>query len=291
MDYSAAMRRCLELADRGRGAVGNGALVGSVLLRRGAIVAEGFHAAWGRAHAERALLEAFSSDVEPEDVLVVNLEPCCHHGKTPPCIDILLQRGVRRVVVGMADPDPRVAGKGIALLRSAGVAVEGPVLPELCYRANRGFVSVRTTGRPWITLKRAQTPDGRVANPDGSPLKITSSAQDVWAHTRLRATHDAILIGVGTALCDDPSLNTRFAQLLPQENAPIQPWRIVLDRELRLPPTAKLATDAHRARTIVVHAPEASADRASALAAAGADQRAGLKIEAHAVAPAPNTSG
>jgi len=223
-------------------------MVGAVLVRGSEIVAEGFHAGFGEAHAERALLEAFAGAVLPEDTLCVNLEPCCHHGKTPPCTDALISRGVKRVVVGMRDPDPRVAGKGIALLRAAGIDVRGPVFPVPCARFNRGFVSVRGRGRPWITLKSASTRGGRVANPDGSFLKITSAAQDAWSHTWLRATHDAILVGVGTVVADDPHLDTRFDE----RKRGLQPWRIVLDPRLRIPLAARVVSGTAAGRMMIV---------------------------------------
>lgn len=241
------MRRCLELAEQGRGLIGNGALVGSVLVRDGKIIAEGCHEAFGKAHAERELLENFTQEIKATDILYVNLEPCCHTGKTPPCTDIILERGIKTVVYGLRDPDVRVGGQGLAVLRDHGVNVIGPVIPEECARLNRGFLSVRTKNRPWITLKSAQMSNGRIANADGSPLTITSPEQNEWSHNNLRATHDAILVGVGTILHDDPQLTTRFA-----ENPP-RLLRIILDPHLRIPETAKVLTDDKRTDTIIVY--------------------------------------
>ena len=245
------MRRCLELAKQERGQVGNGALVGSVLVRDGAVIAEGFHAKFGEPHAERNLLENFSGDVEADDVLFVNVEPCCHHGKTPPCTDIIIERGVKQVVVGMVDPDPRVRGEGIKKLRDAGISVTVPVSLVECERLNRGFIAVRTQGRPWVTLKSAQTRDGEIASTDGSPLKITTEKQDRWSHTWLRSTHDAILVGVQTVIADDPLLDAR----LDAEGGGRQPWKIILDAKLRIPLTARVVAARNAERTIVVHAP------------------------------------
>ncbi len=254
------MRRCLELAARGRGKVGNGALVGAVLVRRGKIVAEGWHEGWGMAHAERMLIQnlceknerALKSEEKPvqkidaEDVLYVNLEPCCHHGKTPPCTDIIIESGVGTVVYGMHDPDPRVSVEGIARLSAAGVRVIGPVLETECMRLNRGFISARTKKRPWITLKKALMPDGSIANPDGSPRKITTDDQDHWAHEFLRARHDAILVGVGTIIRDDPQLNIRFVR----NNPPL--LRLILDPKLRIPLSAKVVNPPLATGTIVI---------------------------------------
>lgn len=243
----AFMHRCLDLAQRGRGRVGNGALVGAVLVRDGKIIAEGFHATYGGPHAERALLESFTGELLPEDVLYMNLEPCCHQGKTPPCTNLLIERGIKNVIYGMLDPDPRVSGKGIQSLQAAGISVIGPVERALCERVNRGFISVRTKGRPWITIKGARDEEGNICNPDGSSKKITVSEQDTWSHTFLRARHDAILVGVGTILSDNPQLNIRFDQDMKfsqlkglngsfkNEKNSFQPYKIVLDPQCRIP--------------------------------------------------------
>lgn len=247
MNHAVAMRRCLELAALGRRAVGNGALVGSVLVRDGHIIAEGYHHAFGKNHAERALLESFTGEIQPDDVLYVNLEPCCHTGKTPPCTDIILEHGIKHVVIGMRDPDTRVSGKGIALLRQNGVMVEGPVLRAECEWLNRGFVSVRTKNRPWITIKMAKTIDGRIANTDGSPLAITSEKQNIWSHTFLRSQHDAILVGVQTVINDNPTLDARLS-----DRPEYHPWRIVLDPHGRMPHDAKVVTDDHASSTVII---------------------------------------
>ena len=249
ISHSVFMRRCLELAARGRGFVGNGALVGAVLVRDGAAVGEGWHRGYGLAHAERDLLQKFDQQCCSSDVLYVNLEPCCHEGKTPPCTDIIIKRGVTTVVFGMLDPDPRVAGKGIAALREAGVTVIGPVLPHACAWFNRGFVTLRTKGRPWITLKKAQTRAGDVASQDGGRRHITTQEQNVWAHTYLRAMHDAVLVGIGTVIADNPLLNTRFVQ----DTTPTAgvPYKIVLDRNCDIPKNARLFEE-HPERVIVV---------------------------------------
>jgi len=220
-------------------------MVGSVLVRGDKIIAEAFHQAFGQLHAERALLEHFDGRIQAKDVMYVNLEPCCHHGKTPPCADIILENGIKKLVFGMTDPNPEVSGKGIGALKSQGVEVIGPVLPELCERFNRGFVSVQTKGRPWITLKKAQTRSGQISNKDGSPLKITDQIQDKWSHTHLRARHDAILVGVQTVINDDPELTVRFG------NTSFQPIKIILDPNKRMPEDAKTIGDG----TIVVDHP------------------------------------
>lgn len=259
------MGKCLGLAAKGRRLVGNGAMVGAVLVRDGNIIAEGYHQEFGAAHAERSLLQNFDQDIQQEDVLFVNLEPCSHQGKTPPCTDVILSKGVNTVVYGMDDPDQRVHGKGIELLRQHGVRVIGPVQRTLCERLNRGFMTVRTQSRPWITLKMATTRAGKIAEPDGKPLKITSEAQDAWSHQSLRSQADGIIVGVGTILADNPKLTVRFSKKEKSHSAlgeeestknkkfdQSQPWRIVLDSQLRTPDTATVVTDEYRMNTILI---------------------------------------
>ena len=248
--HSSFIDHCLKLAEQGRGFVGNGALVGSCLVRDGKVLAEGYHSAYGEAHAERILLENYEQKISTQDILYVNLEPCCHHGKTPPCTDIILEKGVKKLVFGMQDPDPRVAGEGIRILEAAGVQCIGPIDSAVCRRFNRGFVSVRENNRPWITLKSAKTADGRIANDDGSPLKITSEEQDAWSHEFLRAKHDAILVGVKTIIQDDPELTVRFCH--PERSRRIQPMRVILDPHGRIPQDAKVLNDEYAEKTIVV---------------------------------------
>lgn len=246
MDHERWIRRCLELACRGRGRVGTNPMVGAVLVSHDEVLAEGWHEGFGLPHAECMLLKSLEGQhaqrALPHSILYLNLEPCCHHGKTPPCTDLIIERGIKRVAFGMIDPDGRVNGRGIENLRRAGVEVIGPVLPELCKRSNRGYVSLRTKGRPWVTLKRAQTRDGRIAHENGSPLKITTGEQDVWSHTWLRAAHDAILVGVQTIINDDPRLDARL----------FNPLRVVLDPTLRIQRDARVVTDDQAARTLVI---------------------------------------
>ncbi|MCF7844347.1 MAG: bifunctional diaminohydroxyphosphoribosylaminopyrimidine deaminase/5-amino-6-(5-phosphoribosylamino)uracil reductase RibD [Kiritimatiellales bacterium] len=231
------IHRCLELAQQGRGKVGINPMVGAVLVRDGEIIAEAFHEGFGLPHAERALLESFNDPIKPDDILYVNLEPCCHHGKTPPCTDIIIDKGIKRIVYGMKDPNPEVSGKGIMALERAGIETVGPVLPEICQRLNRGFISLQTKGRPYITLKHAQTRSGEIANSDGSTLKITSPQQDEWSHRYLRARHDAILVGAGTVITDDPQLTIRLEDKKLEQSSAL---RIVLDPESKIPNDAQI---------------------------------------------------
>ena len=255
MDHSHYMQKCRELALLGRGKVGNGALVGAVLVRAGKVIAEGYHIAYGNSHAERMLLEKFEQEIESEDVLYTSLETCCHHGKTPPCTDIIIDRGVKHVVYGMQDPDMRVAGKGNAILMEAGIQVIGPLDRALCERLCRGFVTVRTKNRPWIVLKKAMTRDGKTSNGDGPRLMITSEEQDVWSHTNLRAEVDGIVVGVNTILKDNPNLNTRLIQTMYQQEG-LNPYRIVLDSHAKIPLDSHVVSDDQKHRTMIIVAPE-----------------------------------
>ncbi len=238
MNHNPFIHHCLELANKGRGQVGSNPLVGAVLVRGEEITAEGFYA--GGDHAERELFKKFDQEIQQEDVLYVNLEPCCHTGQTPPCTDLIIEKGIKTVVYGMQDPDERVAGQGIYQLIDRGVTVIGPIERAACERLNRGYISLRTNSKPFITIKKAQTLDGRVANDDGSKLCITTDAQNEWSHTHLRSTHDAILVGVQTVITDNPLLTNRITNH--------QPYKIILDPELRIPRDATLIDD----RTIII---------------------------------------
>lgn len=240
------MQRCLELARRGRGLVGNGAMVSAVVVSEGKIIAEAFHEGFGKPHAEQLLVENVDQKSYSGSTLYVNLEPCVHYGKTPPCTERIIESGIRKVVVGMRDPDPRVDGKGIEALRDGGIEVIGPVLLAQCEKLNRGFQTVRRFGRPWITLKRAQTKGGAIARDDGSPMKITSSEQDRMSHIFERAQADAILAGVETVIRDNPHLTVRYG------TSTRQPWRIILDPQLRVPMEANVCIDEYKNQTIIL---------------------------------------
>jgi len=260
------MQRCLDLAQQGAGRVSPNPMVGSVIIgAEGQTLGEGFHGHFGGPHAEA---EAFR-DVEErgygeklsEATLYVNLEPCSHHGKTPPCAGLILEKQISRVVVGMEDPNPQVAGRGIARLREAGVEVTVGVLEKEAKRLNEAFSWHITTGRPLVTLKIAQTLDGKIAAPDGAPLTITSLESRTLVH-RWRSELDAVLVGSGTALADDPQLSVRHLEGR-------QPVRVVLDRSGELPASLKLFSDEHVSKTLAVTGEEAAPAYESKLIAAG----------------------
>jgi diaminohydroxyphosphoribosylaminopyrimidine deaminase/5-amino-6-(5-phosphoribosylamino)uracil reductase len=243
------MRRCLELARRGAGAVSPNPMVGAVLVgAEGAVLGEGWHETYGGPHAEaRAIQDVearHGAEVLREATLYVNLEPCTHHGKTPPCTDLILEKGIPRLVVGAVDPFPAVKGRGIRRMRESGVEVEVGVLGRACRRLNEPFFHHVDTGQPLVTLKVAQTLDGRVATRTGDSRWISSEASRERVH-RMRAELDAVLVGSGTARSDDPRLTVRHVEGR-------QPARLVLDRTGALSPGLRLFSDGHAARTLAV---------------------------------------
>ncbi len=201
------MNRALELAERGRGYVEPNPLVGAVVVRDGLIVGEGWHERFGLAHAEINALNR-AEEYARGGTLYVTLEPCCHHGKTPPCTDAVIRAGIRRVVASMQDPFPAVAGQGLSILQEAGVEAEvGPGGPA-AHRLNAPYLTLLRSGRPWIHGKWAMTLDGKLASFTGSSQWITSEAARAKVH-ELRGRMDAIIIGRGTLIADDPLLTTR----------------------------------------------------------------------------------
>jgi diaminohydroxyphosphoribosylaminopyrimidine deaminase/5-amino-6-(5-phosphoribosylamino)uracil reductase len=260
------MRRCLALAVRGAGHVSPNPLVGAVLVGPdGAVLGEGWHGHYGGPHAEvEAVRDAEARGHAarlPEATLYVSLEPCSHHGKTPPCADLLVEKGIRRVVVAHEDPFPAVAGRGLARLRAAGVDVAVGVLEREAKRLNEAFLRHVATGRPLVTLKWAQTLDGQVATASGDSRWVSSEESRRLVH-RWRAEADAVLVGAGTARADDPQLTVRLVEGR-------QPLRIVLDRAGMLPPSLRLFSDADAGRTVAVVGERAAPAYAEVLKAAG----------------------
>lgn len=227
------MARALRLAERGVMSTHPNPRVGCVIVKDGAVVGEGWHERAGEPHAEVHALRAAGEQARGADVFV-SLEPCSHHGRTPPCADALVAGGVRRVWVAMVDPNPVVAGQGIERLRGAGVDVVTDLQAAEAARINRGFVSRMARGRPWVTLKLAASLDGRTAMASGESRWITGEAARMDVH-RLRASAGAVMTGIATLLADDPQLSVRG---LPESVR--QPDRIVLDTHARAPADAKL---------------------------------------------------
>ncbi len=237
-----AMRRALELALRGTGRVSPNPRVGCVIVKDGRIIGEGWHAAYGAPHAEVMALNSATEDVRGA-TLVVTLEPCVHQGKTPPCVPQILSSGIARVVVGMLDPNPLVAGKGVEHLRQAGIEVRVGVLYAECFWLNRYFAKHIVSGMPYVVGKIAQSLDGCIALPNGESRWITGEESRRRVHA-LRAEIDAVLVGKNTVFRDNPHLTVRA---VPGR----QPWRVVLDTHLQLPMMSFVFTDEYRERTIL----------------------------------------
>ena len=226
------MARALRLAERGRASTHPNPRVGCVIARDGLIVGEGFHQRAGEPHAEVLALRAAGEKAAGAEVYVT-LEPCAHHGRTPPCVDALIAAKPKRVWAAMQDPNPLVAGKGLARLREAGIEVHVGAMGDLAAELNRGFISRMTRARPWVTLKLAASLDGRTAMASGESQWITGEAARADVH-RLRAEAGAVMTSSATVLEDDPQLTVRL------EGEWRQPDRIVLDTHHRVPSTAKV---------------------------------------------------
>ncbi|MCB2054233.1 MAG: bifunctional diaminohydroxyphosphoribosylaminopyrimidine deaminase/5-amino-6-(5-phosphoribosylamino)uracil reductase RibD [Geminicoccaceae bacterium] len=257
------MHAALALGERGQGTTWPNPAVGCVLVREGRVVGRGWTRPGGRPHAETIALEC-AGEAARGSTAYVTLEPCANWGRTPPCAGALIEAGVARVVIACFDPDPRVDGKGIAWLREAGLEVAVGTLADRAMAAHLGLYRRILEGRPMVTLKLAQSTDGRLAAAGGHSQWITGEPARREAH-RLRATHDAIMVGSGTALIDDPSLTCRIAGL--EHRSPV---RVVLDRRLRLPHTGELARTARDVPVWVI-CDAAEESRADTLRAAGAE--------------------
>jgi diaminohydroxyphosphoribosylaminopyrimidine deaminase/5-amino-6-(5-phosphoribosylamino)uracil reductase len=238
----AFLQKALELAAAGCGYVSPNPMVGAVVVKDGEIAGTGYHREFGGDHAEvEALREA--GHLSRGATLYCTLEPCSHFGKTPPCVNRIIESGISRVVIGTLDPNPLVNGRGVKMLREHGLEVDAGLLEEACYELNESFFKFMTTRLPFVTLKVAQSLDGKIADAGGHSRWISNEGARRLVH-RWRWQNDAILIGIGTALADNPQLTVR------DEPGP-QPRRIIVDTNLRLPLTANVLNDAYIAKTIV----------------------------------------
>lgn len=256
------MARALTLAARGRGLTSPNPMVGAILVRDGAMLAERFHERAGGAHAEAAALAEAGARARGA-TLYVTLEPCNHVGRTPPCVDAIIRAGVRRVVSAARDPNPRVKGGGTAALAAAGVEITTPCLEREARDLNRAFFTAVERQRPHVTVKWAMTLDGKIAAFDRRSRWVTGEAARQEGH-RLRSQSDAIVTGIGTVLADDPALTVRLAQPWPRE-----PYRVVVDSRARLPLDAKLLQTGSRSRVLVAVGEAAAPQRLAALESAG----------------------
>lgn len=253
------MRRALSLAERGRGWTSPNPMVGALIVRDGRIIAEGWHARCGDLHAERAALAQATEDVRGA-TMVVTLEPCCHQGKQPPCTDAIIAAGIARVVVGSADPNPLVAGKGVQILRDHGIEVTENVLRDECDALNEVFLHYIREQQPYGVLKTAMTLDGKICTRTGASRWVTGEAARQHGH-QLRHRYSAIMVGIGTVLADDPLLTCRIANGR-------NPLRIVCDTHLRLPLDAQLVQTAQETPTLIATC-EADATRLAPYEATG----------------------
>lgn len=257
------MQQALRLAARHLGRTWPNPSVGCVLVKHGEVIGTGITGTGGRPHAETQALKQ-AGDAARGATAYVTLEPCSHHGQTPPCAEALIQAGIARVVIACRDPDPRVTGKGIALLRQAGIEVTEQVCEPEATLQHAGFFSRLSRQRPWVTLKIAASLDGRIALANGHSQWITGEAARHFAH-HLRSQYDAIAIGSGTALIDNPALTCRLPGL--EHTSPV---RVIFDRRLRLPATSLLATSATQTPSWVITSADAlAAPTASSLQAQG----------------------
>jgi len=271
------MKRALELAENGIGRTSPNPLVGAVIVKDGRIIGEGWHENYGQAHAEvNAIHNAevnatnhagtnaeYAAETVEGSTVYVNLEPCCHHGKTPPCTELLIGKRVKRVVIGTLDPNPLISEKGVQRLRDAGIEVTVGVMEQECKRLNEVFFSYIQKHRPFVVLKAAMSLDGKIAASSGESKWITeeSARRDVQL---LRNRYSSIMVGVETVIKDDPELTCRL-------DGGRNPRRIILDSSLRIPLDRKVLTDQQANRTMMVCTEKSSRSKADRLKSLGAE--------------------
>ncbi len=236
------MLECLSLAEKGAGYVSPNPMVGAIVVKDGKIVGRGYHKRYGGPHAEISAIRQAKNSAKG-GTLYVNLECCCHYGKTPPCTDAIIQSGVNRVVVGMKDPNPLVRGKGIQRLQAANIEVELGVLRRECEKLNEVFSKFITTGQPFVTLKVAQTLDGKIADSNGTSRWITNNQSRRIVHA-LRARYDAVLVGANTISMDDPLLTVRAIHGR-------NPYRVIVDGNLSSPLSSRVFLDKGKNNTFL----------------------------------------
>ena len=263
IEHEIYMRRALELAERGRGRTSPNPMVGAVLVKGGSVVGEGWHRGAGLPHAEVEALNAAGAAARGA-TLYINLEPCAHFGRTPPCAPAVAEAGIDTVVAGMADPNPLVAGRGFEMLREGGVDVIEGVLENECRELNKGFVKVMAAGLPYVLLKSAMTLDGKTASFTGDSKWISSVESRALAH-RLRGEYDAVVVGGNTLLKDNPSLTSRA----PEGEKIKDPLRVGLDEELALPADSNFAQLAADGKTVIITTESAPMAREVELARLG----------------------
>ncbi len=261
------MSTALRLAEQGLGQTSPNPMVGAVVVSKGRIVGQAYHHAAGEPHAEALALKQ-AGVLAKGATLYITLEPCCHLKKrTPPCVPAVIRSGVRRVVVAMADPNPMVRGRGIAALRRAGISVTTGVARQEAEQVNRAYIHWIRTGRPYVIMKAGMTLDGKLATASGESKWITSAASRAEVH-RLRKQVDAVLVGIGTVLADNPELTARSGPRF-ERLARRQPMRVIVDSRLRIPLPSTVLSGQREAKTVIATTKRASSSRLSALAGRG----------------------
>jgi len=258
------MKKALELAARARGRTSPNPMVGAVIVKDGCIVGEGYHERAGLPHAEVVALEQ-AGELAKGATLYVTLEPCCHWGRTPPCTRAIIRSGIKKVIVATLDPNPLVSGKGVDELRRNGIEVEIGLMEEEARKLNEFFFKHITTGLPFVILKIAMSLDGKIATATGESRWITSPQSRRMVHG-LRDQVDAVMVGIGTVLKDDPQLTTRLP-----EGEGKDPIRVILDSYARTPPTARVINPRSSAPTIIATTTKADGGKIKALREAGAE--------------------
>ena len=256
------MKRALELAEAGWGRTNPNPLVGAIIVKDGQIIAEGFHEALGRAHAEVAAIEKAKQDIKGS-TLYVNLEPCSHYGRTPPCAKAIIEAGFAKVVIAMVDPNPKVSGKGIQMLKEAGIEVTVGVLQEEAQKLNEIFVEYITKKKPFVILKAASTLDGKIASYSGDSKWISGDSSRRYVH-RIRQRVAAIMVGINTVLRDNPLLTARYEGIECKN-----PIRIIVDSQGRIPEDSRVLAVPSGSLTILATTSKISSTKEAILKAKG----------------------
>jgi diaminohydroxyphosphoribosylaminopyrimidine deaminase/5-amino-6-(5-phosphoribosylamino)uracil reductase len=259
------MAEAIRLARKGAGMVSPNPLVGAVIVKNNEIVGRGYHGRYGGPHAEVSALQEAGENALGAD-LYVNLEPCCHFGKTPPCTDVLIKCGIKRAFIGIQDPNPLVGGKGLLALQKAGIEVETGILADKCRVLNETFIKYITYKIPFVTLKLAATLDGKIATVTGDSQWISGEAARRCVH-RLRYEADAVMVGIGTVIADNPLLTNRYYKTSHKRN----PQRFIIDSRLRIPLSCRLLKTAPEVKTVIATTQRAPKNKITKITQRGAE--------------------
>lgn len=256
------MKKAIHLAKKGTGKTSPNPIVGAVIVKNGKIIGSGYHQKYGDNHAEIIAIKNSSGSVKGT-TLFITLEPCCHHGNTPPCVDTIIKEKIKRVVVGTIDPNPNVNGKGIKILKSNGILVDVGILERECLELNESYFKYVKSGIPFVTVKYAQTLDGRIATKTGNSQWISSAPSRKYSHY-LRGINDCVLVGIGTIKSDNPKLTVRHVKGR-------NPLRVIVDSKLSIPLRSNVLTDNAPQRTIVATTSQAPSKKVSAIEKLGVE--------------------